>query len=358
MKRFINPPPQWSLFFEAANRADVSAGPSARLKGECNQGMATPCSSESDQAGTERLMDVGSLTCNSRAGLTVLELLVTMAAAGLLIGLLLPAVQMTREAARRMQCQNNLRQLGLALHLHHDTFDKLPAGWMQINGTPAASGWVPELLPFLEQAPLQHNVQESWPSDALTASLLANSGTAATELSSNALLQTPQILICPSDYAESVFDLYEETGDHDGEESGSLSDNVLMRLPHSNYIAVSGASDPDELSGPEGEGPMIRGRQLSFRDLTAGLSNVAVVGERTARKLPSTWLGFHMQGEDAPGRVVGFAFLGPNHRLADECEFDSRHSGCVQMVFADGHVQTVSDDIDPTIYRQFAMRNR
>jgi prepilin-type N-terminal cleavage/methylation domain-containing protein len=98
-----------------------------------------------------------------RRGFTIVELLVVIAIIGILIALLLPAVQASREAARRTQCQNNLKQMALAFHLHHDTYKFLPSGgwdWATpptyVNGTPATgraqqAGWGFQILPYIEQ---------------------------------------------------------------------------------------------------------------------------------------------------------------------------------------------------------------
>ncbi|MEX2172871.1 MAG: DUF1559 domain-containing protein [Pirellulaceae bacterium] len=90
----------------------------------------------------------------SRRGFTLVELLVVIAIIGVLVALLLPAVQAAREAARRAQCSNNLKQIGIALHNYHDTIGVFPMGWAN-----RGQGWSAMLLPFIEQRPLYDTLQ-------------------------------------------------------------------------------------------------------------------------------------------------------------------------------------------------------
>jgi prepilin-type processing-associated H-X9-DG protein len=272
-------------------------------------------------------------------GMTVLELLVVTAIITTLASILLPAIQAARETARNAQCQNHLRQIGIALHSHHDLHRALPAGWHTNADGQTAFGWAPYLLAELEETNLLARIDFHQP----------------TSSSPDILSVTPPVFLCPSDDAEPQFDLFEELAGQS--EFGQDSQNLLVTLPEANYVGVFGIADPDSKNGCRGEGPFIKNETRRIAEITRGLSKVMFVGERTARKLPTTWLGIYVNGEDAQGRVVGAADEGPNRPDADETELDSRHPGHVNLLWGDGRVQSVTDDIDRTVYQDAARRD-
>jgi prepilin-type processing-associated H-X9-DG protein len=283
-----------------------------------------------------------SLHNRRRSAFTVVELLICCAVIGMLAGLLLPAVSRSREAARRLECTHRLHQIGLALATHHDCRGGLPAGWTRDRTGESAFGWCLQLLPFAENTALFDSARQTRPlGDAANAEVCRSPLPWA---------------ICPSDVQEPLFALYEETGEH--AVGGQRSDNILLWLASANYVAVFGARDPDDVPGPTGDGVFIEGRSIRLAELERGLSNTLLVGERTASKLPSAWLGFAARGEDAASRVTGVANFGPNRDDVDESEFASRHPGCANFLWADGRVEPMSDAIDSTVYRRLATRGQ
>nr|WP_236649119.1 DUF1559 domain-containing protein [Rhodopirellula sp. SM50] len=285
-----------------------------------------------------------------RRALTVLELLVSVAIIGVLAGLVLPAVGSVRESARRVQCVDHLREIGLALHSHHHSQRSLPAGWTFDPQSESAYGWAVPILPFLGQPALSDRIEIE--------RSVANERHAAVRQTSL------QVLLCPSDITEPVFTLFADDENSEGLHSRDDGDSrvvpaELIELPTANYVGVFGTLEPDdEIPAPVGDGTFLENRQTRFRDFTRGLSVTLVVGERTMAQVPSTWFGVDLAGEDAAARLVGSTLEGINSPLADECDFSSRHPGGANFLWGDGHVSFVTEQIDLRLYHQSAKLRR
>ena len=133
---------------------------------------------------------------------------------------------------------------------------------------------------------------------------------------------------CPTDHVPTTF-LLERELEPESEYQASAADvesvpGPLFDLAGASYVGVFGTEDPDTSEGTTGNGMFLADRSIRFSEVRDGLSQTLMVGERTARQLPSTWVGMHPEGEAGPARVTGFADLPPNHPRADECEFSSR----------------------------------
>jgi prepilin-type processing-associated H-X9-DG protein len=283
-----------------------------------------------------------------RTALTIAELLVVMAIIGCLVGLLLPALMAARESARCMQCKNNLREIGVAIHQYHDTQKRFPAAWRIAPDKISGFGWAISLLPYLEESSLEKaiNFQAS-------VSAVQNDRPRHTNLA---------IMRCPSDIADPTFELSPESATPihllKASDSGAPAPNVpLVQLPAANYLGVFGTLEADETyPAPAGDGPIVSNRLVRFTDLQRGPSHTIIVGERPASMAPTTRYGVNIKGEDAACRLVGSAITAPNCEQCDECEFGSRHSGGSNFAWADGHVTLVMNDIDRTEYQLLSKR--
>ena len=287
-----------------------------------------------------------------RSGFTLVELLVVIAIIGILIALLLPAVQAAREAARRMSCSNNLKQIGLALHMYHDTNKCLPPGWIAFDpssGQPhwfgqPGWGWAARILPFMEQTTVYKNLVHF----ELPITDSANAEVRLTELA---------VFRCPSDTGEGTFVL-EGGGPYVG--SGSFSP---VELPVGNYLGVFGPLDFHDVcpSGTcDGGGPLVFQRAVRFRDITDGLSQTFVVGERSRKLAPGTWVGLVTGGLHAPARIVGVATYPPNSEEEEEHyyhNFSSRHPSGTHFLSADGSVKLIPETIDTVTYHGLCTRS-
>lgn len=284
----------------------------------------------------------------AHSGLTILELLVAVSIMGVLATLVLPAVGAAREAARRVQCVDHLHQVGIAMHHHHDAVHHLPAGWQFDPTDHSAFGWAVPLLPYLDQVALSETIDTNETIDHVRHELARSTSL--------------DVMLCPSDIADRTFTLYAEPADDSPLPAASFMSAAitpLIELPTANYVGVFGTVEADDtIPAPLGDGTFLENHQTRFRDFQRGLSNTAVVGERTMAQVPSTWLGVSLSGEDAAFRIVGAALEGINQPFADEGDFSSRHPGGANFLWGDGHVSFVDQNIDLIQYHRSARLRR
>jgi type II secretory pathway pseudopilin PulG len=207
-------------------------------------------------------------------GITILELLIVIATLMALASLLLPAVQAAREATRNAECKQKLHQISLGLQAYQDAHRVLPAGWLREASNESSYGWAAAILSELDESSLSAQINHS--------SRIPN-------LCSEVRKHTPKVYLCPSDPGEPAFSLYAEIGEHGSH--AQQSEQVLVTLPRASYVGVFGTIDPDDVPGNTGDGIFIEGRGQRVDDVSRGASHLMLVGERTTRKLPSTWLG-------------------------------------------------------------------
>lgn len=285
---------------------------------------------------------------NRSPAFTLVELLVVIAIIGILVALLLPAVQAAREAARRTSCTNNLKQLGIALHNYHDTHKSLPPGWIGLDPNSARPlaegepgwGWASMLLPFLEQSSVAERLIDY--TRPITDSV--NVGARGHVL---------PLLQCPSDDLPPYFDL---------ERAGSPG-QVLVNLPTASYIGVFGSEEIEVCEGLPvgnvclGNGVFQHLVSVRFAQITDGLSYTYLVGERASRFGDSTWLGVVSGGDETLARVLGVADHAPNSQGGHLDDFSSEHPTGTNHLLGDGSVRLVQESIDVRVYQAFATRS-
>jgi prepilin-type N-terminal cleavage/methylation domain-containing protein/prepilin-type processing-associated H-X9-DG protein len=282
----------------------------------------------------------------SHSAFTLVELLVVIAIIGLLVALLLPAVQAAREAARRISCFNNLKQIGLGLHNYHDVLGSLPTGWLGFDpasGLPLPEGepgwaWAALLLPYLEQ----DNVQQQLIDFNVPILHSANDAARAYSIS---------LYRCPSDASDYHFELLSEgTG------------AALARMASANYVGVFGVREIEDCEGAPpgticaGEGVFFHLSRTKFSHVLDGLSNTLFAGERSSRYGYSTWLGVVTGAEEAMPRVVGIADHPPNTKGLHLDDFSSNHPAGANFLLGDGSVRLINEKIDEGVYRALATR--
>jgi len=304
---------------------------------------------------------------SSYRAFTLIELLVVIAIIAVLIGLLLPAVQKVREAAARIKCQNNLKQLALAVHNYHDQFQKLPRnagpscppnpwGSPLNTSSPQCWSWIAKILPFIDQGNLYNvgNLQAEPP--------FANAN--------NVQAAIIPILLCPSD------------SDSRRVMTDRANFGSAMGIGPTNYKGVAGQNwawgdsrwnpvwsnvgaytSPQNNGLERGDGIFFRRDgvvfpNLDFSGVTDGLSNTFMIGEDLpTRNTHCSWPWFN--------HATGTCAIYPNsHKLGftnpgnweNVYSFRSNHPMGLQFAMADGSVHFIKESIAPAIYRALASR--
>lgn len=261
-----------------------------------------------------------------RAGFTLIELLVVISIIGVLVALLIPAVQAAREAARRTSCQNNLKQMGLAFHNYAATHDALPIGYLAwagpTDGVAPGWAWSTASLAQIEQTSVYNSANLNLPID-----LPANQTTRITLLS---------IYVCPSDLKTGRF------------QSPSTLAGGAVEVQTTSYAGNQGSG-----SSSSGNGLFQKNRAIRIRDVLDGLSNTFAVGERGANIVQNSWAGALSNGRGESqvlAQVAGGTKTSPG-------SFGGPHSGIIEFVMGDGSVRPIKQSINPTVYQALSTRN-
>jgi prepilin-type N-terminal cleavage/methylation domain-containing protein/prepilin-type processing-associated H-X9-DG protein len=311
----------------------------------------------------------------SARGFTLVELLVVIAIIGILVALLLPAVQAAREAARRMSCSNNLKQLSLSCHNYHDTYKKLPPTTHdgQYNVNSRGYSWITKVLPFIEQQPLY---------DAIGIHLggsntgVAGGGNSGMGLRMNDQFNGQRIrqiqlnaVRCPSD---NVQELATQVANGFGANGGSVCTSYKgvsgsnWNWGDAQYRRNYGAPLTHGLNRGSGvfDRRMIEAapkawngdcNTVAFKNVTDGTANTLMIGESSNAISAHTgsWLHFnHTTGTCA----IPLNYRQPNGQLwsiwdwGRNYSFHSYHPGGAQFGLVDGSVRFVSETVDYNVY--------
>ena len=303
----------------------------------------------------------------NRRAFTLVELLVVIAIIGILVALLLPAVQAAREAARRMQCKNHLKQLGLAMHSHHEAHGHLPTnGWGQLwvgdadrgFGLQQPGGWIYNSLPYLEEG-VVHDFGAG----------MIQGSTEKREATLVMLESVLEVLNCPTRRPAILYPYTSLQSPHNSATpSVRGSTDYCANAGDTEHIAIRGPDSYEEAESPNYEfgdlsyhtGISYAQSQIKFAKITDGTANTYIVGEKYLD--PDDYADGGSEGDDA-GAYEGHAAEHTRYThiidtplrqdrpgLDLHHSFGSAHPSGLHFVFCDGSVHVISYGIDPVIH--------
>jgi len=288
-----------------------------------------------------------------RRGFTLVELLVVIAIIGILVALLLPAIQAAREAARRTQCTNNLKQAALAVQNYHDTYKVFPPGGFSGGNR---MSWHVMVLPFIEQSTLYDRFNFNAPSYTAAANLTV-------------ALEGVEAFFCPSGILAT-----RKTTDT-GEYGVPIGGTTAVATYSTHYYGILGPKGTNPMTnaaypmytGSPGHGDyatsgvLIRQTSLGMRDVLDGTSNTLLMGEISWAKANTyrVWIRGCDGSASAPSKNVTYPIKVQPYTANNfnDVSFGSEHPGGAQFAMCDGAVKFVSENIDMVVYRAAASRD-
>ncbi len=286
---------------------------------------------------------------NRRRAYTLVELMVVIGIIVLLMALLLPAISAVREAARRTECQNNLRQIGVALHEHESAFKAWPPGWIANDPSEKPGwGWSAYLLDFLGEGKsvFRSRMELTRPIDDPSFALIRQ--------------RSFSVFLCPSDSSPPLITLPPNSNTPAMRFAVAMSlpppSPALLTVARTNYAAHFGTG-PIEETPDTGNGVFYRNSHVRPNQILQGVGKVLFVGERSTRTGPTTWIGIVPGADRAMARILGNAERLPNDVLDDVASFSSEHSSGVNFLVGDGTVKFIPDDTDRKVFRSMSTRD-